>query len=254
MEGGPARAIVALVCVLVLTGLRTNLNLAGAALIVLCGLLVGLTAGNVRLAAIDATALRLDPGTEVSLTGYAQTAPRFSRGIGRFVLDSKQGRVMVESPSVPRDVPVGAGVKASGVVRPPPDWYQPNLERQGLELMLYAGSVALTGESRRGLAGLVDRIRIRAEDSLSRGMPDREAALARGFVLGQDQEIDPLTVTDFQNSGLAHLLSCFREGQNTQKATSRRVNGRGHGPGGIGSHVVTTVPDLQDHALPTLRR
>ena len=59
---------------------------------------------------------------------------------------------------------------------------------------------------------MIDRVRIRAEDSLSRAMPAREAALARGFVLGQDQEIDPVTVSDFQNSGLAHLLAV--SGQN----------------------------------------
>ena len=43
-------------------------------------------------------------------------------------------------------------------------------------------------------------------------MPEREAALARGFVLGQDDRIDPATVEDFRRSGLAHLLAV--SGQN----------------------------------------
>ncbi|HEX5610744.1 MAG TPA: ComEC/Rec2 family competence protein [Solirubrobacterales bacterium] len=55
-------------------------------------------------------------------------------------------------------------------------------------------------------------IRERAEDGLGRGMPAREAALARGFVLGQDEQIDAVTKEDFRRSGLAHLLAV--SGQN----------------------------------------
>ena len=43
-------------------------------------------------------------------------------------------------------------------------------------------------------------------------MPEREAELARGFVLGQDDRIDPRTVEDFRRSGLSHLLAV--SGQN----------------------------------------
>jgi competence protein ComEC len=55
-------------------------------------------------------------------------------------------------------------------------------------------------------------IRERAEDGLSRGMPAREAELAKGFVLGQDEGIDALTEEDFRRSGLSHLLAV--SGQN----------------------------------------
>ena len=55
-------------------------------------------------------------------------------------------------------------------------------------------------------------IRGRAGKALERGMPAREAALARGFVLGEDDEIDPATVEDFRRSGLSHLLAV--SGQN----------------------------------------
>jgi competence protein ComEC len=55
-------------------------------------------------------------------------------------------------------------------------------------------------------------IRERAEDALGRGMPPREAELARGFVLGQDERIDGRTVEDFRRSGLSHLLAV--SGQN----------------------------------------
>jgi competence protein ComEC len=55
-------------------------------------------------------------------------------------------------------------------------------------------------------------IRGRAETALAQGMPPREAQLARGFVLGEDEQIDAVTVEDFRHSGLSHLLAV--SGQN----------------------------------------
>lgn len=55
-------------------------------------------------------------------------------------------------------------------------------------------------------------IRERASAGLGRGMPAREAELARGFVLGEDEGIDERTEEDFRRSGLAHLLAV--SGQN----------------------------------------
>jgi competence protein ComEC len=57
-----------------------------------------------------------------------------------------------------------------------------------------------------------DEIRARAERALGAGMPAREAALARGFVLGEDERIDATTVEDFRRAGLSHLLAV--SGQN----------------------------------------
>jgi competence protein ComEC len=55
-------------------------------------------------------------------------------------------------------------------------------------------------------------VRDRSEAALGRGVPPREAALARGFVLGEDEEIDSATGEDFRRAGLAHLLAV--SGQN----------------------------------------
>lgn len=52
----------------------------------------------------------------------------------------------------------------------------------------------------------------RAEAALGRGMPAREAALARGFVLGEDEGVEARTTDDFRRSGLSHLLAV--SGQN----------------------------------------
>jgi competence protein ComEC len=65
---------------------------------------------------------------------------------------------------------------------------------------LVAVAVARTGE-----------IRERAEAGLGEGMPAREAALARGFVLGDDDELDPATKEDFIRAGLSHLTAVSGE-------------------------------------------
>ena len=57
-----------------------------------------------------------------------------------------------------------------------------------------------------------DQIRERAAEGTARGMPAREAALARGFVLGEDEAIDGRTEEDFRRAGLSHLLAV--SGQN----------------------------------------
>jgi competence protein ComEC len=53
-------------------------------------------------------------------------------------------------------------------------------------------------------------IRERAEAGLGEGMPQREAALARGFVLGEE-ELDPGTKEDFIRAGLSHLMAVSGE-------------------------------------------
>ena len=57
-----------------------------------------------------------------------------------------------------------------------------------------------------------EEMRARAEVGLGRGMPPREAALARGFVLGDDEGVDEATKADFRRAGLSHLLAV--SGQN----------------------------------------
>jgi competence protein ComEC len=66
--------------------------------------------------------------------------------------------------------------------------------------ILVAVAVARAGE-----------IRERAMAGLGEGVPAREAALARGFVLGDDDELDPGTKEDFVRAGLSHLTAVSGE-------------------------------------------
>src|ERR1700742_2462380 len=65
--------------------------------------------------------------------------------------------------------------------------------------------VVVLGVARAG------EIRERAEAGLGEGMPPREAALARGFVLGDDSELDQGTKEDFIRASLSHLTAVSGE-------------------------------------------
>src|ERR687884_376163 len=66
--------------------------------------------------------------------------------------------------------------------------------------------------SRGGAWGVVDRMRRRGERALDAGMRREQATVARGMVLGEDEDIEPLLRDDYRRSGLAHVLAV--SGQN----------------------------------------
>ena len=70
--------------------------------------------------------------------------------------------------------------------------------------------LGIAAAGRRSPSPTASEIRERAEDGLGRGMPAREAELARGFVLGEDEGIDARTGEDFRRAGLSHLLAVSR--------------------------------------------
>jgi competence protein ComEC len=83
----------------------------------------------------------------------------------------------------------------------------PRARSPRISLPILAGIAALLALALAHTA----EIRARAERGFAHGMPAREAALARGFVLGEDEEIDPATKEDFTRAGLAHLLAVSGE-------------------------------------------
>ncbi len=164
-----------------------------------------------RLAAIDAGALRGEPGAALEVRGAVSTAPSPDGQATSFELAGEAGRVLVRSPEHV-EAPIGSILEVRGRLAEPEPWRSGTLARHGIAMTLEAERIEPTGELRAGLAGRIDAIRARAEAGLERGMPEREQALARGFVLGQDDRIDAATREDFRRSGLAHLLAV--SGQN----------------------------------------
>lgn len=178
----------------------------------LVAVLAGMGLGNLRIEAIDGGALRPSAGSEITIEGFTTGPAKRSRGVTRVPVQTEDGRIMAETSRTPSRLDTGSGIVARGAVSLPPDFLASTYRRQGIARVLQAPEIRLTGKRRGGISGWVDSLRNRAETALERGMPEKEAALALGFVLGQDETIDPATTDDFQASGLAHLLAV--SGQN----------------------------------------
>ena len=182
-------------------------------LIASTAVVAGLVFGAWRVEEIGARALAGRPGTTISVTGTLLEAPRRTTEGWKAAVETPEGRLLVETDG---ERPAGPGpgdrIEARGELREPPPWSSSGLKARGIGLSLVAGRVEFGAASRGGLSGLVDSIRARAEEGLGYGIPAPQAALARGFVLGQDQSIGPQAIGEFRDSGLAHLLAV--SGQN----------------------------------------
>ncbi len=181
------------------------------AIVALAAALGGLLAGGARLHAIDRGALRGRPGEHVTLDGFVAGVPRRNDGEVDVRVDSPRGPVLVVAPEPVGDLTVGGEIRADGVLQAPEPWRAAYLRRQGVAMLLLTDRIDERPGRRGGFEGWVDGIRERAEAALGRGMPDREAALARGFVLGEDDRIDHQVRADFQRSNLTHLLAVSGE-------------------------------------------
>ena len=171
----------------------------------------GLALGSARLASIDAGAYLAAPGRELTVRGDVVSVPRRSAGLVRVQVASPAGRIEVQAPEPAPDLPIGAEVSAAGMPALPQPWLRESLRLHGVARILRAPRIELTEGRRGGALGRIDAVRTRAEDALGRGMPDEQAALARGFVLGEDDRIPSTTREAFQRSGLAHHLAVSGE-------------------------------------------
>jgi competence protein ComEC len=230
--GTAATFAVAVAGVAVLSALRA------AALGALCAALVlaGSALGAARLVAIDAPAAEVRDGEQVSLTVDLLTRPRASAfgesaevGVTRGRL--RGARLLLRIPRwarLPPRAEIGAELAVAGRLRALEDFgagedgsggsggssfdFGAYLRRRGVAGELLLDRARATGSRRGGLAGLLDRMRARAERAVAAGMSREDAALARGMVLGQDERIAESVRRDFRDSGLAHLLAV--SGQN----------------------------------------
>jgi competence protein ComEC len=212
---------VATICVALLAAV---VGRGGLALVAVAAVLGGAAFADARLAALDTGSLRgmhgrhwegsavvLDPVREHG--AHASARVRLE-GLG----EQAVVRLRVPGSRPPGSPPsrhawpeVGEVVLLAGRVAPL-DKFDAFQGRRGAHAALEVDRMRRTGSWRGGVAGALDRVRRRAELGLARGLPAKEAALLRGMVLGQDERLSEAVRTDFQRSGLAHLLAV--SGQN----------------------------------------
>ena len=211
---GIGAAAVALGCAITAALVRPakGARALGTATLVLVAGVAGFLVGGERLGAVAAGAFDGRAGARVDLEGFVAAVPRASAGTTRIPVETTEGRLLIETRGVTPSLSPGSRIRAAGVLRDAPDWYTDTLRRQGITQVLDAPEVTRLRGGRAGIAGALDAVRNRAVGALTRGMADREGALALGFVLGQDDRIDGRTEERFRRSGLAHLLAV--SGQN----------------------------------------
>ncbi len=174
--------------------------------------LAGVGLGGLRLESIDARGAPGTPGDSVVAAGYVAAQPRTTFGELRFPLRTEDGELLVTMRGNELEPAVGERLRVHGRLVEPQTWRQAELRRRGIALELRARRIARAPGGRDGIAGFLDRVRARAEAGVAAGLDEPQQALARGFVLGQDDRIDELTREQFRRSGLAHLLAV--SGQN----------------------------------------
>ncbi len=205
------------------------------AVLAVAATLGGATLADARLAVLDAGSLRAMTGqrwegTAVLLEPVRRHGARASARVQLRGLD-EVAVARLRVPSEPAFAAPGAPASAAGPIRAgssawpevgavvavagrvaPLGEYDAYQARRGAHAALEVDSFRPTGAWRGGVAGALDRVRRRAEAGLVRGLPEAEASLLRGMVLGQDERLSEAVRTDFQRSGLAHLLAV--SGQN----------------------------------------
>jgi competence protein ComEC len=224
LAGGPrAFALAAAAAAVALLG-----ACRAVALGVLCAALVlsGAALGDLRLQVLDRPARLVADGRTVELRGHLLTPPRPSPFGSSAEVEVSAGQLrggclLVRVPrwaGLPAGARVGDELLLRGRLRTPRSPrdgsfdFAAHLRRRGIAGELLLARAQATGRRRGGLAGLLDRMRGRAQRAVAAGLPPRQAALERGMVLGQDEAIDAAVREDFRDSGLAHLLAV--SGQN----------------------------------------
>ncbi|MBJ7457816.1 MAG: ComEC/Rec2 family competence protein [Thermoleophilaceae bacterium] len=216
--------VLAALIVIVLTASRSRAHVVVAASALL---LAGAGIGTSRLASIDADPLASLGSAQAQVRGEIVLRPR-ERVTGSTVVlrahAPSGARQLIELRSykpLPLGLRIGDELLATGALRavsprearsPEAASYARFLLRSGIRRRMQARSIEATGAARAGPAGVVDRIRNRADAALALGLAPEPAALLRGMVLGGDAGLPEATAEDFRVAGLSHILAV--SGQN----------------------------------------
>ena len=132
-------------------------------------------------------------------------SPRDGRQVARVVLAGPQGDVAVAAtlPVFPT-VTAGTAVEVDGRLRPPPDdGYGEYLRRTGASGTLDARSLRIVAPAPPSLQGGRDG----AGDALQRALPEPEAGLAAGILIGLRERVDRALAADFSTAGVSHVVA-----------------------------------------------
>jgi competence protein ComEC len=134
-------------------------------------------------------------------------APRAGSQVATLGLEAKDGVVVAATlPRYPAVEP-GARVRVDGAIRPPPEGgYGDYLRRTGVAGTLQSRSLkVLPGSNDAG--NVLERLRRHAAAALAAAIPEPEAGLASGIVIGLRDRVDRDLAADFTTVGASHVVA-----------------------------------------------
>ncbi len=122
-----------------------------------------------------------------------------------------QGQVLVRANRFPV-IPYGAQVAVNGRLQTPPEdetfSYKDYLARQGVYSIMSQARVEILAEGMGSpLLQAIFAVKQKAQAAINHLIPDPEAALLSGILLGNDNGIPPDLAEDFRTTGLTHIIA-----------------------------------------------
>jgi len=122
-----------------------------------------------------------------------------------------RGKVLVQVPSY-EPYRYGDQLEVSGVLKTPPDWegfsYRTYLARQGIHSLLrYPRIQLLARDEGNPLRAVLHRLKRRTHGVITTMLPEPEAALLTGILLGSDEGIPSTLMDKFRITGTAHIIA-----------------------------------------------
>ncbi len=121
------------------------------------------------------------------------------------------GEILVRTARNPI-IPYGARLRASGNLETPQNFgefdYRDYLARQGLyTIMAFPDIEILDTDLGNPLVHLLLRIKARAQETINHLLPEPQAALLSGILLGNDDGLPEDLKEDFQETGMTHIIA-----------------------------------------------
>lgn len=131
---------------------------------------------------------------------------RDAQQVAILVLSSPALRVATTLPRYPEIQP-GLAVVVDGAIEPPPEGpYGDYLRRIGVAGTLRSRTLAIREDGSAGQPPL-ERLRRAAGDALAAAIPEPEAGLAAGIVVGLREQVDRDLAADFTTVGASHIVA-----------------------------------------------
>jgi competence protein ComEC len=135
-------------------------------------------------------------------------APRDGSQVATLRLESDpEVAIAATLPRYPAIEP-GSRVSVDGAIRPPPDGgYGDYLRRTGVAGTIRSRSLEVLAGGRDDASGMLERLRRHAASALAAAIPEPEAGLASGIVIGLRDRVDRDLAADFTTVGASHVVA-----------------------------------------------